>query len=236
MRRTPTRSFPAWKAASSTKPGVPSRKVLYLSYEKSDQSSRRPPLTQQSSTSPIRTSSLGLATGKDLSNTACTRVKMAVVAPIPSASVNTAVAVKPGALANCLSAYRISSLSRIMLFALGMSWIDRAMSRFLSFVWIRSGTGSPALSLFGRSIPSLVSKSKLGFSIVKEGTSLARNTYLGAGGTHVLQLLRKGDSGRRQHLCLLRHAGGCGDGAETPGASTSRPQDCRRMRGLRRVF
>ena len=45
----------------------------------------------------MRISSLGLATGRDFNNTACTRVKIAVVAPIPRARVNTAVAVKPGA-------------------------------------------------------------------------------------------------------------------------------------------
>ena len=71
------------------------------------------PVTQQLSSLAMRYSSLGLATGNDFSNTACTRVKMAVVAPIPKARVSTAVAVKPGAFENCRIAYRASSMSCI---------------------------------------------------------------------------------------------------------------------------
>jgi len=40
----------------------------------------------------------------DFSSTACTRVKIAVVAPMPRASVRTAVAVNPGAFVNCRNA------------------------------------------------------------------------------------------------------------------------------------
>jgi hypothetical protein len=52
----------------------------------------------------MRHNSCGLVTGSDLSITCCTRVKIAVVAPIPSPSVNTAVAVNPGDFRNCRNA------------------------------------------------------------------------------------------------------------------------------------
>jgi hypothetical protein len=54
LRRTPARLRPAWNAASSVNPGVPSRNVRYLSWENSDQFSWSPPLTQQFSSSPTR--------------------------------------------------------------------------------------------------------------------------------------------------------------------------------------
>ncbi len=60
----------------------------------------KPPSTQQSSLSPMRKSWDGSATGNERSRMPCTRVKMAVLAPMPSASVMTAVSVKPGALRN----------------------------------------------------------------------------------------------------------------------------------------
>ena len=63
-----------------------------------------PPLMQQFSLSPIRINSLGFATGNDLSRTALISVKIAVVAPIPSASVRIAVMVKPGVFRNCRTA------------------------------------------------------------------------------------------------------------------------------------
>ncbi len=55
-----------------------------------------PPSTQQSSPSPIRYSRAGSATGSDRSMMAWTRVKMAVVPPMPSASVSTAATVNTG--------------------------------------------------------------------------------------------------------------------------------------------
>src|SRR6185437_4582166 len=64
---------------------------------------------QQFSLSPMRISWLGVTTGSDFSSTACTSVKIAVVAPMPSASVNIAVIVNPGVRINCRNAYRISS-------------------------------------------------------------------------------------------------------------------------------
>ena len=63
-----------------------------------------PEFTQQLSSLPIRTSVFGSATGRFFSNTACTSVKIAAFAPMPSASVRTAVMVKPGVLRNCRSA------------------------------------------------------------------------------------------------------------------------------------
>jgi hypothetical protein len=50
-----------------------------------------------------------LVTGSDLSITWCTSVKMAVVAPIPNASVTTAVVVTPGAFRSCRTASRKSA-------------------------------------------------------------------------------------------------------------------------------
>src|SRR5579862_5800435 len=55
---------------------------------------------QQCTLSPMRYSSCGLATGSDFSRTAWTSVKIAVVAPIPRASVSTAVKVNPGDFLN----------------------------------------------------------------------------------------------------------------------------------------
>jgi hypothetical protein len=51
-----------------------------------------------------------LATGSDFNITWCTNVKIAVVAPIPSASVITAVLVNPGAFRNCRIAFRKPSI------------------------------------------------------------------------------------------------------------------------------
>ena len=61
---------------------------------KKPQRSCGPPWTQQLSPSPIRYSRSGSPTGSDFSITACMSVKMAVLPPMPSASVSTAVAVK----------------------------------------------------------------------------------------------------------------------------------------------
>src|SRR5947208_3986693 len=64
---------------------------------------------QQRTLSPILQSSSGFVTGSDLSITWCTRVKIAVVAPIPSASVTTAVVVTPGVFRSCRNASRKSA-------------------------------------------------------------------------------------------------------------------------------
>jgi hypothetical protein len=69
-----------------------------------------PPQLQQRTLSPILQSSSALVTGRDFSITWCTSVKIAVVAPIPSASVIIAVAVKPGAFRSCGSASRKSAV------------------------------------------------------------------------------------------------------------------------------
>jgi len=62
--------------------------------------------------SPMRHNSAGLVTGSDFNITWCTRVKIAVVAPIPSASIIRAVAVNPGAFRNCRAASRKSASMR----------------------------------------------------------------------------------------------------------------------------
>ena len=49
-----------------------------------------------------------VATGNAFNIMACTSVKIAVLAPMPKASVSTAVSVKPGALRSCRTAYRKS--------------------------------------------------------------------------------------------------------------------------------
>jgi hypothetical protein len=63
-----------------------------------------PEFTQQSFVSPTRTSVFGSATGRLRSSIAFTSVKIAAFAPIPSASVSTAVIVKPGVFRNCRTA------------------------------------------------------------------------------------------------------------------------------------
>src|SRR5438445_13877256 len=59
-----------------------------------------PPFTQQSSLSPMRYRVAGSATGREERRTACTKVKIAVLAPMPSATVRTTVAVNPGNFTN----------------------------------------------------------------------------------------------------------------------------------------
>jgi len=59
----------------------------------------------------LLTDNAELVTGSDFNITWCTSVKIAVVAPIPSASVITAVAVNPGALRSCRSASRTSAMT-----------------------------------------------------------------------------------------------------------------------------
>jgi hypothetical protein len=60
----------------------------------------------------MRKSSSGFVTGSDFNITWCTSVKIAVVAPIPNASVITAVIVNPGAFRSCRSASRKSASIR----------------------------------------------------------------------------------------------------------------------------
>ena len=62
------------------------------------------PFLQHCSLSPTRSRVDGSCTGNDRRSTACTRVKMAVVAPMPSARVRTAVRAKPGDRRNCRNA------------------------------------------------------------------------------------------------------------------------------------
>src|SRR5438067_6718300 len=111
--RTPRDALPACSAARSTNSGVCARKCWYASHENNEKSPSSPwvspPQLQQRSLSPIRHSSPGLVTGSDFSITWCTSVKIAVVAPIPSASVIRAVVVNPGALRSCRTASRKSA-------------------------------------------------------------------------------------------------------------------------------
>src|SRR5215831_19159944 len=110
--RTPSGALPACSAARSTNSGVCARKFLYASQENSEKSPSPcvyPPQLQQRTLSPILQSSSGFVTGSDFSITWCTSVKMAVVAPIPSASVTTAVVVTPGAFRSCRNASRTSA-------------------------------------------------------------------------------------------------------------------------------
>src|ERR1700733_2771037 len=114
--RTPRAAFPACNAAKSVNSGVRARKFLYASHENSAKSPSfpcvYPPQLQQRILSPMRHSSSGFDTGRDFSITWCTSVKIAVVAPIPSASVTTAVVVNPGTFRSCRSASRKSASIR----------------------------------------------------------------------------------------------------------------------------
>jgi hypothetical protein len=62
-----------------------------------------PPQLQQRTLSPMRHSSSGFVTGSDFNITWCTSVKIAIVTPIPNASVITAVVVNPGTFRSCRS-------------------------------------------------------------------------------------------------------------------------------------
>jgi hypothetical protein len=115
-RRTPSAALPAWSAVRSWKPGVLARNSLYASHGKRLQSFGSslpswlyPPQLQQRAWSLMRQSCSGSAPGIELSITCCTSVKMAVVAPMPSASVSTAVRVKPGDLRNRRNACKKSA-------------------------------------------------------------------------------------------------------------------------------
>src|SRR5580704_18976538 len=114
--RTPSGALPACSAARSVNSGVWSRKTLYASHENNEKFPSfpwmYPPQLQQRTLSPMRQSSSGFVTGSDFNITWCTSVKIAVVAPIPNASVITAVAVNPGAFRNCRSASRKSASIR----------------------------------------------------------------------------------------------------------------------------
>src|SRR5215831_5094285 len=111
--RTPSGALPACRAAKSANSGVCARKFWYASHENSEKSPSSPcvypPQLQQRTLSPILQSSSGFVTGSDFSITWCTSVNMAVVAPIPSASVTTAVVVTPGAFRSCRNASRKSA-------------------------------------------------------------------------------------------------------------------------------
>src|SRR5690348_11656185 len=113
--RTPSGALPACSAAKSVNSGVRARKFLYASQENSEKLPSSPcvypPQLQQRTLSPILHNSCGFATGSDFSITWCTSVKIAVVAPIPSARVITAVVVTPGAFRSCRSASRKSAIT-----------------------------------------------------------------------------------------------------------------------------
>src|ERR1051325_878871 len=63
----------------------------------------------------MRTSCCGSLYGKGRNNAAFTTLKMAVVTPIPSPSVNTTIAAKPGFRANCRNANRMSFMAFILM-------------------------------------------------------------------------------------------------------------------------
>ena len=110
--RTPSEVLPACSAAKSTNSGVWARKFLYASQENREKSPSSPwvypPQLQQRTLSPILHNSSGLVTGSDFSITWCMSVKIAVVAPIPSVRVITAVAVTPRVFRSCRNASRKS--------------------------------------------------------------------------------------------------------------------------------
>src|SRR5262249_52674114 len=110
--RTPSGALPACSAARLMNSGVCARKFLYASQENSEKFPSSPwvypPQLQQRILSPILHNSSGFVTGSDFSITWCTSVKMAVVAPMPSASVITAVVVTAGVFRSCRSASRKS--------------------------------------------------------------------------------------------------------------------------------
>src|SRR5215471_4780066 len=111
--RTPSGALPACSAARLMNSGVCARKFLYASQENSEKFPSSPwvypPQLQQRTLSPILHNSSGFVTGSDFSITWCTSVKMAVVAPIPSASVTTAVVVTPGVFRSCRNPSRRSA-------------------------------------------------------------------------------------------------------------------------------
>src|ERR1700745_1898358 len=82
---------------------------------KSPSSLIKPPSTQQSSRSPMRYKLAGFVTGSDFKRIACTRVKMAVLAPMPSEMVRITVAAKPGDFRNWRSANFRSYIGRVTL-------------------------------------------------------------------------------------------------------------------------
>ena len=92
--------MPAWKAVSCSNSGTSPLMRSKSGNENIPQRSCGPPCTQQLSPSPMRYSRDGSPTGSDFSITAWMSVKMAVVPPMPSASVSTAVAVKTRAERN----------------------------------------------------------------------------------------------------------------------------------------
>lgn len=93
-RRTLKRGVAAWKAMSCSNSGVSAFRRSNSGNENIPQRSCGPPCTRQLSPSPMRYNAAGSATGSDFSITAWMRVKIAVVPPMPSARVRTAVAVK----------------------------------------------------------------------------------------------------------------------------------------------
>ena len=111
-RRTVCPLLPASIAASCSNSGVLSRRCANRGRRRKDRSRLRRsdsrPSTQQSSLSPMRYSVLGSTTGSDFISTSCTSEKIAVLAPMPSATVRMTVRANPGDLRNCRKAKRIS--------------------------------------------------------------------------------------------------------------------------------
>ena len=98
------RPMPAWNAVSSSNSGTSALMRSKSGNENMPQRSCGPPCTQQLSPSPMRYRRDGSTTGSDFNITAWMSVKMAVVPPMPTASVRMAVAVNARAERNVPSA------------------------------------------------------------------------------------------------------------------------------------
>jgi hypothetical protein len=103
-RRTLILAPPAWNAASCSNSGASAFSRSKSGNENIPHRSWGPPWTQQLSPSPMRYRLAGSATGRERSITAWISVKIAVVPPMPSASVSTAAAVNTGDSRNCRNA------------------------------------------------------------------------------------------------------------------------------------
>src|SRR3984893_431604 len=169
--RTPSGALPACSAPRSVNSGVWSRNILYASHENNAKSPSfpwvYPPQLQQRILSPMRQSSSGFATGSDFNITWCTSVKIAVVAPIPSASVITAVVVNPSAFRSCRSASRKSASIRPSCFVFESGWPSHAVREHLPAGSAEAiGTGGPHLPHHHHRVPHL----RDGFIVANRGS------------------------------------------------------------------
>ena len=110
-RRTLNFWGPAWNAVTCSNSGIEALSFSIQRKGVKTPAALRSAFDEQSLPSPIRYRASGLATGSDRIMTACIREKIAVVPPMPRASVSTAVSVKTGARRNCLKAYRSRAMN-----------------------------------------------------------------------------------------------------------------------------